>query len=146
GDGSWLPLGFGSAPARADENPTYGTARVLAAYRDLERMSDEPARRAVRWLLDVQNTDGGWGGAKSTPSSTEETALALDVLLEAGSDSRPAVERGLAWLIEQVEAGKLHEPTPIGFYFAKLWYFEKMYPLVTAVAALGRARHRRVLG
>jgi squalene-hopene/tetraprenyl-beta-curcumene cyclase len=144
-DGSWLPLWFGNQHAPDDENPTYGTARVLAAYRDLERMRDEPAQRAVRWLLDVQNTDGGWGGAKNTPSSIEETALALDVLLEAGSDSLLAVERGLDWLIEQVEAGKLHEPTPIGFYFAKLWYFEKMYPLVTSVAALGRARRLRGL-
>jgi squalene-hopene/tetraprenyl-beta-curcumene cyclase len=50
------------------------------------------------------------------------------------------MQRGLAWLIEQVEHGRLSEPTPIGFYFARLWYFEKMYPIVFTVAALGRAR------
>ena len=44
---------------------------------------------------------------------------------------------GLAWLVEQVEAGGLREPTPIGFYFAKLWYFEKLYPIIFTVAALG---------
>jgi squalene-hopene/tetraprenyl-beta-curcumene cyclase len=49
------------------------------------------------------------------------------------------VRRGLSWLIERVEQGGLGEATPIGFYFAKLWYFEKMYPLVFSVAALGRA-------
>ena len=31
------------------------------------------------------------------------------------------------------------EPSPIGFYFAKLWYFERLYPLIFTVAALGRA-------
>ncbi len=46
-DGSWLPLWFGCQHAPDDENPTYGTARVLAAYRDLDRMNAEPARRGV---------------------------------------------------------------------------------------------------
>jgi squalene-hopene/tetraprenyl-beta-curcumene cyclase len=31
------------------------------------------------------------------------------------------------------------EPSPIGFYFAKLWYFERLYPLIFTVAALRRA-------
>ena len=34
------------------------------------------------------------------------------------------------------------ENSPIGFYFAKLWYYERLYPLVFTVAALGHAvRH-----
>ena len=49
-------------------------------------------------------------------------------------------ERGLAWLVERIEAGGLYDPTPIGFYFAKLWYYEKLYPLIFTVAALGRAQ------
>ena len=49
------------------------------------------------------------------------------------------VQRGLAWLVEAVESGRFREPSPIGFYFAKLWYFEKLYPLIFTVAALGRA-------
>src|SRR5207248_1411961 len=139
-DGSWLPLWFGNQHARGDINPTYGTARVLAAYRDLDRMNEEPARRGVRFLLSIQNADGGWGGAANTPSSVEETALAVEILLDAGTEAAPAVNNGLRWLVEQVEAGGLHSPTPIGFYFAKLWYFEKLYPIIFAVAALGRAR------
>jgi squalene-hopene/tetraprenyl-beta-curcumene cyclase len=31
---------------------------------------------------------------------------------------------------------------PVGFYFAKLWYYEKLYPLVFTVAALGDATRR----
>ena len=141
-DGSWLPLWFGNQHAPDDINPTYGTSRVLAAYRDLGRWSDPEAQRGFAFLRAIQNADGGWGGAKDIPSSVEETALALDALLalpEAKSDA--AIARGLAWLMDAVEAGRLHEPTPIGFYFAKLWYFEKMYPIVWTVMALGRARH-----
>jgi squalene-hopene/tetraprenyl-beta-curcumene cyclase len=141
-DGSWLPLWFGNQHAPDDINPTYGTARVLAAYRDLQLLDSEPARRGVAWLISTQNVDGGWGGVKGVPSSVEETALAVEVLLDAGPDTEPAVQRGLAWLVERVEAGGLHDPTPIGFYFAKLWYYEKLYPIIFTVAALGRARRR----
>jgi squalene-hopene/tetraprenyl-beta-curcumene cyclase len=143
-DGSWLPLWFGNQHAPDDINPTYGTARVLAGYRDLGVMDSEPAKHGVRWLLDNQNDDGGWGGIKGSPSSVEETSLAVEVLLDVPAKPQAAVERGLEWLIARVEAGGLHEPTPIGFYFAKLWYYEKLYPIIFAVAALGRAR--RVFG
>ncbi len=141
-DGSWFPLWFGNQHAPDDENPTYGTARVLAAYRDLDLMTSEPARRGIAWLLAVQNADGGWGGAANTPSSIEETTLAVEVLLDAGPAAETAVERGLAWLIDHIEAGGLQQPTSIGFYFAKLWYFEKLYPIIFSVAALGRARRK----
>jgi squalene-hopene/tetraprenyl-beta-curcumene cyclase len=141
-DGSWLPLWFGNQHAPDDENPTYGTARVLAAYRDLGMMKEPSAVGGVQWLLANQNDDGGWGGCKGCPSSVEETSLAVEVLLDAGGEADAAVNKGLAWLVEQVEAGGLYNPTPIGFYFAKLWYFEKLYPMIFAVAALGRARRK----
>jgi squalene-hopene/tetraprenyl-beta-curcumene cyclase len=51
-----------------------------------------------------------------------------------------AVNNGLAWLVDKVENGTFREPTPIGFYFARLWYFERLYPIIFSVAALGRAR------
>jgi squalene-hopene/tetraprenyl-beta-curcumene cyclase len=166
-DGSWLPLWFGNQHMPDDENPTYGTARVLAAYRDLGLMHEEPARRGVAWLVANQNDDGGWGGGKGSPSSMEETALAAEILIDAEPACRlalappnrdsntanddasakrqatqvdTAVERGFAWLIDHVELGDLYNPTPIGFYFAKLWYYEKLYPMIFTVAALGRAR------
>jgi squalene-hopene/tetraprenyl-beta-curcumene cyclase len=139
-DGSWLPLWFGNQHMPDDENPTYGTARVLAAYRDLAMMDTEPARKGIAWLLANQNPDGGWGGGKGSPSSIEETALAIDVLVDAGPDALEAMNRGLPWLVEQIDRGKLSKPTPIGFYFAKLWYFEKLYPIIFTVSALGRIR------
>jgi squalene-hopene/tetraprenyl-beta-curcumene cyclase len=136
-NGSWLPLWFGNQQAPDDINPVYGTCRVLAAYRDL-KLTDRPeCQRGVNYLLSVQNADGGWGGAKDCPSSVEETALAVEVLVELAPGGM--VQKGLLWLIEAVESGRFREPSPIGFYFAKLWYYEKLYPLIFTVAALGRA-------
>jgi squalene-hopene/tetraprenyl-beta-curcumene cyclase len=144
-DGSWLPLWFGNQHAPDDINPVYGTARVLAAYRDLWLEGSPECQRGVSYLLSVQNADVGWGGAKDCPSSVEETALAVEVLLDLTFDSRQPdaprlpVEKGIAWLVEAVESGRFREASPIGFYFAKLWYFEKLYPLIFTMAALGRA-------
>jgi squalene-hopene/tetraprenyl-beta-curcumene cyclase len=144
-DGSWLPLWFGNQHAPGDENPTYGTSRVLAAYRDLSMMNAEPACRGAAWLLSNQNDDGGWGGCKGCPSSVEETSLALEVLRGGSAIAEAAMNNGLSWLVEQVESGGLGRAAPIGFYFAKLWYSEKLYPLIFAVGALGRARASRLV-
>lgn len=139
-DGSWLPLWFGNQHGKDDENPLYGTAKVLLAYRDLGRMADEPARRGVEYLLTQQNADGGFGG-DGRESSVEETAVVVEALLAAFE--RPEVQsaagRGLMWLVEAVETGRFRQPSPIGFYFAKLWYYEKLYPMIFTVGALRTA-------
>lgn len=232
-DGSWSPLWFGNQVHPQEDNPVYGTARVLMAYRDHELMDSPEAQRGVAWLVANQNEDGGWGsgmwgrgrrtkdeGRRTSPaaelkveigvesaagevgttaiamrssqsteysvlstphavattpqpsmpssplpppspeprvpspaipnlkfeiqnlkSSVEETALAIEALLAAIDDpaAAAAVEKGLAWLVERVERGEHRQPAPIGFYFAKLWYYETLYPLTFTVAALGRA-------
>jgi squalene-hopene/tetraprenyl-beta-curcumene cyclase len=74
---------------------------------------------------------------KGAPSSVEETALAIETL--AGTAETNAVEAGVRWLVERVESGAWREPAPIGFYFAKLWYYERLYPLIFTVGALGKA-------
>ncbi|HEX8916734.1 MAG TPA: prenyltransferase/squalene oxidase repeat-containing protein, partial [Humisphaera sp.] len=143
-DGAWEPLWFGNQHVPDDANPLYGTTRVLRAWRSLPEQS---VRRGVAWLLGVQRDDGGWGGDAGAPASIEETALAVEALAEmaagggpgAGDDVRAAVDRGVAWVIERTNNGTEFPPTPIGFYFAKLWYWEKLYPLVWTVSALGYA-------
>ncbi len=141
-DGTWVPLWFGNQMVTNDENPVYGTARVLAAFRSLNRHGDPAAKRGVDWLVHSQNADGGWGGAGGIPSSVEETSLAIEVLAEPqfGPSALNSVRRGVKWLVERVESAAWRNPSPVGLYFAKLWYFEKLYPLVFAVAALGRVR------
>ncbi|HEX4129642.1 MAG TPA: prenyltransferase/squalene oxidase repeat-containing protein [Pirellulales bacterium] len=151
-DGSWVPLWFGNQYDPAEENPVYGTAQVLKAYGDLGLMSRRPARRGVAWLVANQNADGGWGGAPvprfgngyNRASSVEETAWAVEALAgdTTGLPTEPARERGVQWLIECVEQSQHWESSPVGFYFAKLWYYERLYPLIFTVSALGRAVRR----
>ena len=79
----------------------------------------------------------GWGGGAGAPSSIEESALALEAL-SGLADVRGPVQRGVEWLTRRIETGGLDDATPIGFYFANLWYYEKLYPTIFSVAALGR--------
>jgi squalene-hopene/tetraprenyl-beta-curcumene cyclase len=74
--------------------------------------------------------------------SVEETSLAIEALLplvESNQLHARAVKNGLKWLVDAVEQGRLRQPSPIGFYFAKLWYQERLYPLVFAASALRQA-------
>jgi squalene-hopene/tetraprenyl-beta-curcumene cyclase len=137
-DGSWSPLWFGNEHAPDEENRTYGTARVAIA---LARSGHPILQAGLRWLQNSQNSDGGWGGAPGAPSSIEETALATHALAQAFDGLRDsAVERGAAWLIEATEQGTRTDPAPIGLYFARLWYFEELYPLIFSVGALAHVR------
>ena len=155
-DGSWTPLWFGNQFEPREENPTYGTARVLRALADIRGPdSDSAAARAAGWLVAAQNEDGGWGGCPRGPASVEETALAVEALawlLVSGANQeilrapvRDAVARGAAWLVARVESGGWTQPAPIGFYFAKLWYHERLYPMIFTVGAL-RAAEQALAG
>ena len=145
-DGPWCPLWFGNEHEPDESNRVYGTSRVLLALADSNLCPEESAR-AARWLARAQKDDGGWsGGLAVAPSSVEETALAVESLCAAlerhpdlRSDLEPVIQRSAAWLTDAVAAGTWRRPTAIGFYFAKLWYFEELYPLIFTVAALGRA-------
>jgi len=146
-DGFWLPLWFGNQDHPEEANPVYGTAKVLFAYRDYARLKHPAAQAGVRWLLGAQASDGSWGAGSTggAPNgSIEETALAVEALASVLPVHRPrglerALASGLAWLVERVQHGAELTASPIGFYFAKLWYYEKLYPLTFALSALGQA-------
>jgi squalene-hopene/tetraprenyl-beta-curcumene cyclase len=123
---------------------------------------------AARWLVRAQQSDGSWTGSdrrslqdqhQSAPieglGSIEETALAVEALaalccraaMRPGEfpcepkllvDCRKAVDFGVAWIARSTNHGTEFAPSPIGFYFAKLWYFEKHYPICYSVGALER--------
>ena len=161
-DGSWVPLWFGNQHVSGENNFTYGTSKVVRALVDVavrEAAAGQGAqifgcdwdslRKGVAWLVNAQNIDGSWGGSPDCPSSLEETALAVDSLSGAQlvdvelpthgqSALHNALERGTHWLLARVESGEWTKPSPIGFYFAKLWYYERLYPMIFTVGALNR--------
>ncbi len=139
-DGAWVPLWFGNEHIAGELNPTYATARVLIALVQADELAPERAR-AISWLLAAQDSSGGWGAGENSPPSIEESALALDALLCAGVAGE-SITRGAAALRALTKDGTCFTPAPIGFYFAKLWYFERLYPLIFSAAALARLQAR----
>lgn len=138
-DGSWVPLWFGNQFATRKENPVYGTARVLTAYRDLGMDDAEEAERGREFLLDAQNPDGSWGGAPGVQGTMEETALAVEALAhrtDEGPETRACLA-GARYLADGIEAGRLEDAAPVGLYFAQLWYSEELYPSIWTTSALG---------
>jgi squalene-hopene/tetraprenyl-beta-curcumene cyclase len=156
-NGSWTPLWFGNQHHPNDENPTYGTTRVLVALAEAftaPSLKADQARvrrmmeSAASWLIATQLESGAWNGAPGAPATVEETAWTVEALIAFGqalgnsSSSYLASgswRRGADWLVARVEDGSWRDPSPVGFYFARLWYFERLYPLIFSTATLTRA-------
>jgi len=142
-DGSWVPLWFGCQTAPEHKNPVYGTGRVLQAL--IELSIQKNAESAIEYLIGAANSDGGWGGAAGSPSTIEETAVAVMGLsgYTRHDKASQAVINGAEYLIRRVEDGTWIQPSPIGLYFASLWYSEDTYPVSWTVEALARVLNNR---
>ena len=112
-DGTWFPLWFGHQFNEDDENPLYGTSRVVRAMGIIGEERSDCCQEAVRRVLVNQNDGGVWW------------LLAVWTFL---------------WLAVRVNEGTVDRPTPIDFYFARLWYFEDLYPIISATTGLNRWR------
>lgn len=152
-DGAWLPLWFGNQTESSQQNPVYGTSRVLLAAGTASGWSEAQewtaaCGRGCQWLLEVQNDDGGWGGGRGSPSSIEETAWALESLTGVASEEpnkcRAAIEAGTRYLVEKTGKGEHFIPAPVGLYFARLWYSERLYPMIFSAGALERVLAMRL--
>ncbi len=162
-DGSWLPLWFGNQDLEDDINPYYGTGKVLLAFAAMincarsmgscDQRIIKATELGLQFLIQNQNEDGGWGGGSSisypssenTSSSTiEETSVAIEAITDSMSifkesnynNAKESLDRGMDWLVARIENDDCTHSQPIGFYFAKLWYHEQLYPYVFAAAAL----------
>ncbi|MDH3602905.1 MAG: squalene--hopene cyclase, partial [Candidatus Tectomicrobia bacterium] len=110
-------------------------------------------RRAVQWLIEHQNTDGGWGESCRSyeepqtyrgvgASTASQTAWALMGLMAAGIVRHNAVARGVDFLLRtQTGDGTWYEPefTGTGFpkhFFIKYHMYQDYFPLM----ALSRYR------
>ena len=144
--GNWSPLWFGNQKTKDHTNPVYGTARVTAYLNDTLKTGigreykvilNLMIKRGCQYLVSVQNVDGSWGGAKDIVGSIEETSLAVTALTPNGFEEE--CSSGLNWLTEKTKSGGL-VASPIGLYFASLWYDEEMYPLTAYLECLSVSR------
>ncbi|QEF96929.1 Squalene--hopene cyclase [Stieleria maiorica] len=74
---------------------------------------------------------GGFTKQRPECSSADSAAAVNDALVAA-------ILRGVEFLMHSVEDRRHQVAWPIGFYFAKLWYHERLYPLIFTAAALGK--------
>jgi squalene-hopene/tetraprenyl-beta-curcumene cyclase len=141
-DGSWIPLWFGNEHAKDEENPVYGTAMVvgyLSGTPALAEQCSELIQRGRDYLLSVQKADGGFGGDVNAPATIEETAVVIYALAGQGR-SLPQTQRSVDWLLQATKDGTYFPCAPIGLYFARLWYHERLYPVLWTAQALRAAR------
>jgi squalene-hopene/tetraprenyl-beta-curcumene cyclase len=141
-DGSWEPLWFGNEHAPEQLNLVYGTAQVLSGLLEINAYDMVP--HSLAWLLRQQHADGSWGGIDADTASIEETAVALEAVSRAFSagllkDCVP-IQNAVAAILRKTNQGTSFPPSPIGLYFARLWYHEQLYPVVWTLSALAWAR------
>jgi squalene-hopene/tetraprenyl-beta-curcumene cyclase len=138
-DGSWY--------GRWGLNYVYGTWSVLCALNAAGVDHQEPVmRKAVDWLLAIQNPDGGWGedavsyrldynGYQQAPSTSSQTAWALLALMAAGEVGHASVARGISYLMStQGEKGWWDEARYTATGFPRVFYlryhgYAKFFPL-----------------
>jgi squalene-hopene/tetraprenyl-beta-curcumene cyclase len=146
-EGSWY--------GRWGMNFIYGTWSVLSALNvaGVDRR-DPTIRKAVDWLVSMQNRDGGWGedaisyrldyqGLERAPTTASQTAWALLALMAAGEVENPAVIRGIECLIAtQTEKGLWDEQRYTATGFPRVFYLRYHgYPKFFPLWALARYRN-----
>ena len=139
-DGSWIPLWFGNEHTPDENNPVYGTAQVvnhLSGSAQLAIQFDASIQSGRQYLRSTQKPDGSFGGDANAPASIEETAVALQALGGEGQN----MQSGIHWLITATENGTHFPTSPIGLYFARLWYHEQLYPVIWTLSALRTAKN-----
>jgi squalene-hopene cyclase len=143
-------------------NYIYGTCGVLTALRSLDKIKQfrNATLRAVQWLLNCQNADGGWGETcqsyadrtlmgqgDSTPSQTAWglmalLAVAVDLDSELRDRLEQAMERSAQHLINTQNAeGKWSEEWHTGTGFPQHFYLKyHLYCQHFPLTALARYR------
>ena len=142
-DGSW----FG----RWGVNHIYGTWQVLVGLSAVGvPWNDLAVVAGVNWLLEHQQSSGGWGESPASyadsevrgrgPATASQTAWALLGLMAAGYVDHPAVARGIDYLlVNQNDDGTWDEPQFTGTGFPQVFYLRyHYYPIYFPLLALSQ--------
>jgi squalene-hopene/tetraprenyl-beta-curcumene cyclase len=149
-EGSWKPLWFGNEFTGSKTNSLYGTYKALDLLSVAGSIDSTSIHRALAWIVEQQNRDGGWGVGRNASSSPEETSFALlgllshEAFFQKSVKIRQAAVKGIEWLTECQNPDGSWDATPVGIYCEALWYHEKTYPIVYPLLALLRCRKRHV--
>lgn len=115
-------------------NYIYGTWAVLVGLGALGEDPNQPwLRKAVKWLKDIQNSDGGWGEGCDTyndpalggsgESTASQTAWALLGLMAMGETESETVEKGVNYLVRNFDGAKgWKEEAFTGTGFPRVFY------------------------
>jgi len=144
-------LAEGSWYGRWGLNYIYGTWSVLCALNAAGVAHGDPVmRKAVDWLVSIQNQDGGWGeeatsyrldykgfdkGFDGGSSTASQTAWALLGLMAAGEVGHPTVARGVEYLVaNQNQKGLWDEQRYTATGFPRVFYlryhgYSRFFPL-----------------
>ena len=146
-DGSWW--------GRWGANFIYGTWSVLSGLHAIgDNLDAAHVRRAVAWLKEHQNSDGGWGETLQSyadereagrgESTASQTAWAVLGLLAGERGLSAEVHRGIAYLLgTQCHDGSWKEAAFTGTGFPRHFYLRyDMYRNYFPLMALGRYRSR----
>ena len=126
-------------------NYVYGTSQVLEALACCgEFEGDARAEASLRWLLSVQNADGGWGESRlgyetgrfePGPSSPLVTSAALQALTALRNGRSEAVRKGMDYLLAtQNDDGLWRDDLRSGVIFPGISYTS--YELVASCGAV----------
>jgi hypothetical protein len=81
------------------------SAAVVALIKAGEAVNQEPLTAALDWLLEIQNSDGGWGYRRGISSCVMPTCFALLAVIEvydAGNiKTKAPIENGLSLLVKE---------------------------------------------
>tara|TARA_R110002049_G_scaffold2750_2_gene21407 strand:+ start:113459 stop:115585 length:2127 start_codon:yes stop_codon:yes gene_type:complete len=121
----WITRQGGDCPdslVSSVEETALALEALTQAIGDERKLSPRPG---------VERSDGHRrDGEGESDISPETVGGGNDPLFEA-------IICGVEFLLQSVRDGRHHVAWPIGFYFAKLWYHERLYPLIFATTALG---------
>lgn len=127
-NGSW----FG----RWGTNYIYGTWSVIMAFSKLNLTHLPEIKKAIKWLYQQQNKDGGFGedngsyfnppkGQLKASSTNFQTALAVMALMQAEQEITPAIKHGIEFLVKNYQVNNFwNEPWFTAPGFPRVFYLK----------------------